>query len=348
MPSQQPINGACNLGEAVVCEAYGPGAGLPLFVSPLTTSLQKDSEAAAQWVRAHEAALDDILHDVGAVVLRGFAFPDTRGFARAIDHYPEMAFGYAAGAAPRANIQGRVFEATRSPPEVSIPLHQEMAYLPIFPTRLAFFCNHPPDTGGETLIGDVRRFEASAPGRFRDEVEARGVRYVRSFRAPDWPIEDPRLEGLYKTWAEAFSTDDPREVEAACAAMALGCAWNADGGVSVSYDAPGFMRHPVTGRRLWFNQIATQTMTESTYGAEIMGAFQRLCGADHPLPYVTTFADGGPIPNEAVAAIRQTLAGLEVAFPWRKGDLMLLDNFLTFHGRSPFTGRRDVQVALLN
>ncbi|MBV9993779.1 MAG: TauD/TfdA family dioxygenase [Caulobacteraceae bacterium] len=339
---------AAALGADVTVAPYGPGDGLPLFVTPRTGALRQDRDAATGWMREHEAALDGILRDVGAVVLRGFAFGDTGGFAQAIDHYPDMAFGYAAGAAPRANIQGRVFEATRSPPEVSITLHQEMAYLPAFPSRLAFFCNHAPDSGGETLIGDVRRFEALVSQRFRGEVEARGVRYVRSFRSPDFAVEEPRLEGLYKTWAEAFSTDDPVKVEAECAAMGLECVWNADGGVSVRYDSPGFVRHPVTGRQLWFNQIATQTMTDATYGPEVMGAFRRLSGAEHPLPYVTTFADGGPIAEADVAAVRQTLAGLQVAFPWRQGDLMLIDNFLTFHGRSPYAGRRDVQVALLN
>ena len=35
----------------------------------------------------------------------------------------------------------------------------------------------------------------------------------------------------------------------------------------------------------------------------------------------------------------------EMAFPWRQGGLTILDNVYTFHGRNPYTGRRDVQVA---
>ena len=42
------------------------------------------------------------------------------------------------------------------------------------------------------------------------------------------------------------------------------------------------------------------------------------------------------------------LNGLIVRFPWSHGDVMLLDNFLTAHGRNSYTGKRDVQVALLN
>ena len=36
-----------------------------------------------------------------------------------------------------------------------------------------------------------------------------------------------------------------------------------------------------------------------------------------------------------------------IAVPWQNGDILMIDNILTFHGRNPYTGHRDVQVALL-
>ncbi|HSF39385.1 MAG TPA: TauD/TfdA family dioxygenase [Thermoanaerobaculia bacterium] len=35
-----------------------------------------------------------------------------------------------------------------------------------------------------------------------------------------------------------------------------------------------------------------------------------------------------------------------VAFPWQRGDALLLDNFLTSHGREPFSGPRRIVVAM--
>ncbi|MDB5448131.1 MAG: syringomycin synthesis regulator SyrP, partial [Phenylobacterium sp.] len=66
-----------------------------------------------------------------------------------------------------------------------------------------------------------------------------------------------------------------------------------------------------------------------------------------PRPYNTTYADGGQIAPDDLASIYPILDELEVAFSWEQGDLMLLDNFYTFHGRGAYTGHRDVQVALL-
>ncbi|UIF85685.1 TauD/TfdA family dioxygenase [Cupriavidus sp. UYPR2.512] len=36
------------------------------------------------------------------------------------------------------------------------------------------------------------------------------------------------------------------------------------------------------------------------------------------------------------------------SWPWRDGDVMVLDNLQVWHGRNPYQGTRDVQVALLD
>ena len=33
-------------------------------------------------------------------------------------------------------------------------------------------------------------------------------------------------------------------------------------------------------------------------------------------------------------------------FPWQQGDLMVLDNMLAAHGRSPYVGARQIAVAM--
>src|SRR5690606_35738830 len=144
-------------GPEVTLTPYGPGQGLPVFITPHDPRLASDLDHAAAWLRDRQEALDAYLTEVGAVVLRGFAFRDTAGFNAAVAHYPDMPHGYTGGATPRSAIQGRAFEATRAPAAAKLMFHQEMAYLPTYPSKLAFFCNVPAETGGATLIADVRR-----------------------------------------------------------------------------------------------------------------------------------------------------------------------------------------------
>jgi hypothetical protein len=335
------------LGADVAVEPYGPGEGLPLFITPTAPALRNDLEAAVDWLKSREEIFDELLTDVGAVVLRDFAFRDTAGFGRAIAHYPDMAFGYLGGATPRDAIQGRVFEATRAPASAKLMFHQEMSYLPQYPKKLAFFCNGAPETGGETLIADVRRFDDGLDRRFRDQVLARGVRYTRNFRAPHWSCGDANLDAFHRPWTETFQTTDPAEAEAGCRALGLEFEWTTNGSFSVIYNATGFVSHPRTGREIWFNQLASQARNARSMGAERLARFRKYYGDHTPSPYAVSYADGGSIEPDDLMPVYPLLDSLEVAFPWRLGDLMLLDNFYVFHGRNPFTGDRDVQVALL-
>jgi len=340
-------NSETTLGPRVEATPYGPGKGLPVFITPRDARLRDDQDAALAWLAEQREALEALITDVGGIVLRGFPFPDTAAFNRVIEPFPDVPFGYSGGATTRGQIAGRAFEATRAPQDFRIMLHQEMAYLPNFPSRLAFFCAHAPAAGGETIIADVRRFEAAVDPAFVRTVHERGVKYVRNFRSPDWTPPHPTLVPLHKTWRDAFFTDDPRKAEADCLAMGLEFEWTVNGSLSVIYAASGFTNHPREGREIWFNHIASQTMSDYNYGADRIALFREHYGDHTPWSYQTFFADGGRIPLEDVEGLYPILEEVTVAFPWRAGDVMILDNIYSFHGRNAFTGTRDVQVALL-
>ena len=346
--TQTAVRADSAFGGSVRLEPYDQGGGLPLFVHAEDDDLRNDVDAAVAWVHRYQDTLDAIATDVGAVVLRGFALRDTDAFDRAVSNYPEMEFGYTAGATPRSQVKGRAYEATKTPGHYRIPLHQEMSYLPDYPTRLAFFCVQAPETGGGTLIGDARRFDGMVPRAMWDALESRGgVRYVRSFREPGRSTGDDYLDITHRTWADAFGTDTVAGVEEECRKMGLEWEWQPNGSISISNVLPGFIDHPITGKRIWFNQMSIQVMNRHTRAPEVMTKVEACYGPGNPRPYDARFADGSPIPMDLLEPLYDANFAVEVEFPWQNGDLMLLDNIHTFHGRSPFTGHRDVQVALL-
>lgn len=334
------------LDDRVVTTPYSPDALLPLFIQPEDPALRADTDHVVAWFEANRAALDALLLDHGALVLRGFAFEDTAAFGQFVSCFETPDFGYSAGASPRAQLADRVFEATSAPAEAVLGMHQEMAYLPHYPARIAFYCRMPSVTGGETFLADMRAVTRRIDPRLRDAVEARGVLYTRNFRAPDVSVGHPVLDAFHKTWTDAFSTDDPQRAFADCKGMGLTPAWLDDGSLSVAYRAPGLIDHPQTGERLWFNQIATQTLNRENTGDRF--ALYEQYYANRPRPYCTTYGDGGAIPEALVSSLYPVLSEQTVAFAWSHGDVLLIDNFRTAHGRNAYTGRRDVQVALLN
>src|SRR5690606_437319 len=194
---------------------------------------------------------------------------------------------------------------------------------------------------------DVRRFHEAVDPRFRAEIKARGVRYVRNFRSPDWSSGDAGLDTFHRPWTEAFGTKDKAQVEAQCRAMGLECEWTVNDSVSVIYVSPGFVAHPRTGREVWFNHIPSQTPDVTNRDPQRRALYDRHYAPGVPRPYHTTFGDGTPFAAEDVMALYSNLDRLEVDYAYERGDLMLLADFFVFHGRRAFTAHRDVRLALL-
>lgn len=81
----------------------------------------------AQAVRNEKPLLDSLLLNSGALLFRGFPVKTASDFNEFVEAFGFEELPYVGGAAPRANIVGRVFTANESPPDQKIPFHHEMA-----------------------------------------------------------------------------------------------------------------------------------------------------------------------------------------------------------------------------
>jgi len=103
------------------------------------------------------------------------------------------------------------------------------------------------------------------------------------------------------------------------------------------------VRHPVTGQRCWFNQIAF--LNEWTIAPEIREYLVDMYGEDG-LPFNTRFGNGDPVTEDIVVLLNEVYDAHTVREPWQAGDLMLVDNIRTAHSREPFEGPREVLVGM--
>jgi alpha-ketoglutarate-dependent taurine dioxygenase len=334
------------LGDAVTLTPHG-SERLPVFLTPLHHALESSLDQSVAWLRKNDEAIKRLLREAGALVLRGFPIRSTGDFARMVEHFPSPAHGYVAGAGQRNNIEGRIFEATHAAAHLKLPLHQEMSYLRDYPSKLAFFCRIPPDTGGETWVGDMRRATRMISRDFMNKVRERGVLYTRNYRAPGSEAEHILLEQHHRTWSEAFSTKDRAKVEEACGETGLEFEWLQDGGLTVRYRASGFAKHPVSGEDVWFNQLHNQNTLARNLGPQRHELYEKYYPPGRPRPLNATFGDGGAFDPADIDMLFSIFSEISIAFPWRVGDMMLVDNIYTAHGRNSYTGNRDVQVSLI-
>jgi hypothetical protein len=224
-----------------------------------------------------------------------------------------------------------------------------MAYLKHYPSKLAFYCHVPAATGGETIIGDMRRFMRSLEPRFLSEIEQRELTYHRNFRVPDVPHGSDAYPHIYHaTLRQGFSSDDHLRIEEHCERLGMEFAWLSDGSLSTRLDREGFAEHPGRGDLVYFNHILTQIMDPQWLGPDYDHYLDLYDRSGRPRPYHVTYGAGSPIADADYRAVADGLSDVVVSFPWRSGDVMIVDNIYTAHGRNPYTGHRDVQVALLD
>ena len=57
-----------------------------------------------------------------------------------------------------------------------------------------------------------------------------------------------------------------------------------------------------------------------------------------------THLDGSPIPDADIEAVLDAVWKHLVVVPWRRGDVVAIDNFAVSHGRLPYRGPREVAV----
>jgi hypothetical protein len=279
-------------------------------------------------------------------VLRGFPIERSDQFGRIAEGYGWFEQGYMAGTGQRAIITGKILAVSTAIDSYTFPIHQEMSYLPNYPTRIAFYCRMPAASGGETLICDMLEATRRIDPTFFSEVEKRRIRYVRNFRRPGSTAGHPILDGFHKTWSEAFFTEDATQAEINARGAGFETAWCEDGSLEAVYNAPGIISYPRSGERLWFNQVMTMAAGRRT-NPEMHRLQDDLQKAGTRIPYEHTYGDGGEIPANLAEAVDLLLRDMAVAFPWSRGDILLIDNYSVGHGRTPFVGRRDIQVALL-
>lgn len=313
--------------DLVDVEPLDGAGGLPLVMRPRVPGVR-----AAEWAAAHADRLSALIDEHGAVLLRGFDVPDRSDFeAFVAELHPSLA-EYDDGHTPRSAVGGGVYTSTEYPASQTIEQHSEMSYSRSAPQRVFFHCRRPATSGGATPIADNRRMLECLPELVRNAFLARRVRYLRNY-----------YDGIGLPWQRAFQSDERSVVERRLRHDRIEFEWSSGGGLRLRHDGPAVIRHPRTGKLVWFNQAhafhtsslppGVRESVVATYGEE---------GA----PNHALFGDGSPIPNQMLAAVRRAYDEVKVEFPWQRGDILALDNVLVSHGRTPYGGEREVLVAM--
>jgi len=330
---------------SVVEHAFEGGGRAPLVVQPRGRATV---EALAELLTAHRHDLRERLAWSGAILFRGFHVDDPDRLARAVHAFSDgPSLAYVGGDTPRTRLAEGVYTSTEAPAGVPIPLHSEMSYLPRHPRHLFFACAQEPSRGGESTLADTRAVLASMAPWVRDRFVARGVRYIQVMRGKSRAFDLlEHVAAASKSWMQVFETDDREEVDERCRALGLEHEWLPSGHLMTSTVLPAVIFHSITGEPIWFNQAHLFNWSPRWMGllyyAGAMALHPRRATRTHRAEY----GDGGAIEPAALKHILDVLDANTVACRWQRGDLLILDNETTMHGRTVFSGARRILVSM--
>lgn len=292
----------------------------------------QSSGDVSTWAAEHREALRAVVAEHGSVLVRGVGLRDAAEVGAVFRRLASSLMTEKEAFAPRQAYSDGVYSSTKWPANQQMCMHHELSYRLEFPGLMLFACLKAPTRGGATTVANSATVLDSLP-----------VELVERFERHGWLLTRTYNDEIGASYAEAFGTDDRSAIESYCRSNAIECEWQPDDGLRTRQRRSAVVRHPVTGQRCWFNQIAF--LNEWTLAPEIREYLVDVYGADG-LPFNTWFGNGDPIGADVVDLLNEVYEANTAREPWQPGDLMLVDNIRTAHSREPFEGPREVVVAL--
>lgn len=302
---------------------------LPFTIEPNT------SENISNWMSSNKQLVEERLESEGAVLLRGLTTPAEceSQLKEVLKQLGGDALNYLYRSTPRTDLGGGVYTATEYPAGLSIPMHNENAYQRDWPLLLLFLCVYPADGGGgQTPLADTVKVTKRIDPLVRKKFMEKKVMYVRNYHGD---IDLP--------WQTVFQTNSRPQVEQYCRDHDIECEWAPSGSLRTRQVCQACAEHPRTGELVWFNQA--HLFHPSSQDSRTRGLLKEMF-KEEDLPRNAFYGDGSPIEEAELEDIRSAFNAEMVTFDWCAGDILILDNMLISHGRSPYKGKRRVVAAM--
>jgi alpha-ketoglutarate-dependent taurine dioxygenase len=317
--------------SGVTTERFFPDSVLPLVISPISGELD-----LVEWIsdgdNMHQVEQLALIH--GGVLFRGFGAITTDTFFRFCRSFTHALLDYTEQSSPRERLGDKVYTSTTYPADQYIPFHNANSFGHEFPMNIWFSCIRDADEGGRTPISDTRRVLANLSEQTRELFRNKGILYYRNY-----------YPAMGVPWEETFDTDSPEEAEAFMHAGRIAYKWKTEGDpriLTTRQVRHAVIAHPKTGEDVWFNQA--HLFHRHSMHKRLMPLTRQF--SDERLPRHAAFGDGTPIPDAVVDEIFAAYQEAELSFDWQEGDVLMLDNLLTAHARTPFKGdQRLIAVA---
>lgn len=285
------------------------------------------------WIRENRGILSEKSAQHGAILFRGFPLSSDQEFDTFVAAFDFPVFTYrdSLSNAVRTNRTPRVFTANEAPSDVTICLHHEMAQTPVYPSKLFFFCETPAVTGGATPLcrSDVlfERIRLELP-EFAADCRNKGLRYSHVM-----PGRNDAASGMGRSWQSTWNATTRSAAEARMSELGYSWNWQDNNCLKVTTPVLPATKDLSADRTSFFNQL--------------IAAFQGWKDDRNDPVKSIRFGDESPLDRPTIDRVIRIAEDITFDLHWEAGDVALVDNYVTMHGRRSFEGTRSVLASLV-
>lgn len=334
-------------------ESSAGADGLPR-VEPSEGVVFGDLEAEKGDLTARREEIKELLKKNGAVHFTGYKLmQDAAGYH---DFYDILGLDpcldpiHSVAARPVSSAEHKIYEAVNKPSRSNyiVGMHNEMVGTQA-PRYAGFVCFKPADEGGEfwTVGGNDFFHELSTP--LLEKMQRKKV----IFSVVEFPM------GFLKNLDEGIRENVAKPLIKNLMGFAVGFKVDFDvffRFVEEGYDGdmalqgyaspqPAVIRDPVSNLPVVFCNLHSHSKFLRDDRQKKLGALKKTTGASQANKTDCSFGDDEPFTNEELLEVDRAVMKVVNFIDMKKGDVVLLDNYRTMHGRGTFKGSRHNAVA---
>jgi hypothetical protein len=307
------------------------GRSFPLVLEPNDTT-NTDTDSFMIWLKDNKQSLREKLVNHGAILFRNCPIDSPESFEKMLEQSDFINMPYIGGAAPRKQVtEKRIITANESPASEKIPFHHEMAQVPNPPNYIFFYCDLAAQKGGATAIlhsNEIYKKFVSISPTHAKEIEEKGVKYTRIM-----PDKDDHLSPIGRSWRSTFLTESKEAAEEKMSEMGMDWQWLDNGALkTITATLPAIRSDQETGLKTFYNSI--------------VAAYMGWQDSRNERKKAVTLADGTEMNEDLMMKTSTAMDESAVAFPWKKGDVLWINNNLVLHSRQPYEGDRRILASI--
>mmetsp|Transcript_22229 Transcript_22229/g.39378 ORF Transcript_22229/g.39378 Transcript_22229/m.39378 type:complete len:457 (+) Transcript_22229:38-1408(+) len=329
-------------------------AALPDFPFQISASeLGLSADAEKEYIQSHKDEILASLTKHGAVVLRNFQLTKTpQGFRdmweNGLNLSPCQDPLQSVAARTTVSQKDGVFEAVNKPSlnRYFVGMHNEMVGTRT-PAKAAFVCFKPAEEGGEFLVLNGQQMLRDLKPEFLKKLYNNDMRYaVAQFPMGFLQNQPEFLQNLLKPVIKTvLDVAIGQKVDFYTESV-----WDTttnDGDLVLQVRAapnPPVLRHPETGEPVWFANIHSHSAKLRDMRAQIYSGGDegrdKTTGSSKINLTDVFFGDGSPMSEEDLKHVAEVTMKNVKFLKLGQGDVVLVDNYKTQHGRNVFEGTR--------